>query len=264
MAWAIEQVFDSGTSSPPPPRPAIPRRGRLDLLPGRRPRSTPPRILVTGTDTGVGKTVAAAALGLAARAAGLGVACWKPVESGVPRGHGEGPDQSLYRALGLAAPRDRWPVTGYRAPVSPHLAARSEGRVVDVEDLVERLRRGDEPLLVEGAGGLLVPLEGTTTWADLALRADLGALVVAPNRLGCLNQVFSAVYLLRTMGIAVCGVILNDHRKDGTDLSSGSNADELERYLGDLFLGVLPDLPALGTAALPPEVAGIARKIWHF
>jgi adenosylmethionine-8-amino-7-oxononanoate aminotransferase len=284
MAWAIEQVFHSkqpssarGAVSPQategarhsdqrtlPAIPRIPRRGRLDLLPGPRPAAVPPRILVTGTDTGVGKTVAAAALGLAARAAGREIACWKPVESGVPRGHDEGPDQSLYRALGLAGDRQRWPVAGYRDPVSPHLAARSEGRAVDVEGLVRRLRAGDEPLLVEGAGGLLVPLDGTTTWADLALRADLGALVVAPNRLGCLNQVFSAVYLLRAMGIPVCGVVLNNHHADAEDLSAASNADELTRYLGELFLGVLPALPALDTAALTPAATAIARKIWGF
>ena len=266
MAWAIEQVFDSEHASPDrgeaPPLPPIPRRGRLDLLPGHRPAETPGRLLVTGTDTGVGKTVVTAALGLAARAAGLDMVCWKPVESGVPRGHDEGPDQSLYRALGLAGDRERWPVTGYRDPVSPHLAARAEGRSVNVETLVERLRRGDEPLLVEGAGGLLVPLNGTATWADLALRADLGALVVAPNRLGCLNQVFSTVYLLRTMGIEICGVILNNHDLDATDLSGGSNAEELSRYLGDLFLGTFPDLPALDPAALLPAATEIARKIW--
>jgi len=259
MAWAIEHVFETsvGRRRPSPPAlPRIARRGRLDLLPGPRAERTRPRILVTGTDTGVGKTVAAAALGLAARAAGLDMVCWKPVESGVPRGRGEGPDQSFFRALNLAAPRERWPVTGYADPVSPHLAARSEGRAVDVEGLVSRLRRGDESLLVEGAGGLLVPLDGTATWADVALRADLGVLVVAPNRLGCLNQVFSVSYLLRTMGIGFCGVILNDRFAGAEDLSTSSNAEELAAYLGDLFLGVLPDLPALDAATLAS--AGIA------
>ena len=270
MAWAIEQVFETSERAGGSDRrtlpaiPRIPRRGRLDLLPGPRPATVPPRLLVTGTDTGVGKTVVAAALGLAARAAGMEITCWKPVESGVPRGHDEGPDQSLFRALGLAGDRRRWPVTGYRDPVSPHLAARTEGRAVDAEGLIHRLRTGDEPLLVEGAGGLLVPLHGTTTWADLALRTDLGALVVASNRLGCLNQVFSAVYLLRTMGIEVCGVVLNDHDVDATDLSTGSNAQELERYLGGIFLGVLPDLTALDTATLTPAADAISRKLWGF
>ena len=267
MAWAIEQVLGGGASCNQrtlPALPKIPRRGRLDLLPGPRPESTPPRILVTGTDTGVGKTVAAAALGLAARSHGLDLTCWKPVESGVPRGQDEGPDQALYRNLGLAGPRDRWPTAGFRDPVSPHLAARAEGRSVDVDGLVRRLREGDEPLLVEGAGGLMVPLDGTSTWADLALRADLGVLVIAPNRLGCLNQVFSVSYLLRTMGIEVCGVILNQHQADATDLSAGSNADELAHCLGDLFLGVLPDLGALDPATLTPAASSIARKLWSF
>ena len=275
MAWAIERVFQSNISSPSrgevspfnntptlPAIPRVPRRGRLDLLPGPRPTETPHRILVTGTDTGIGKTVVAAALGLAARAAGLDLTCWKPVESGVPEGHDEGSDQCLYRALGLAGPRGRWPIAGYTDPVSPHLAARSEGRSIDVEGLVGRLRRGDESLLVEGAGGLLVPLDGTTTWADLALRADLGALVVVPNRLGCLNQAFSTVYLLRTMGIDICGVVLNNHQVDPEDLSVDSNGTELERYLGDIFLGVFPALPALDTATLTPAASAIARKLW--
>jgi len=270
MAWAIEQVLGAteGTRQSNqrtlPAIPKIPRRGRLDLLPGPRLEPTPPRILVTGTDTGVGKTVAAAALGLAARAHGLDISCWKPVESGVPRGKDEGPDQSLYRTLGLAGPGDRWPTMGFRDPVSPHLAARTEGRAVDVDGLVRRLRDGDEPLLVEGAGGLMVPLDGTQTWADLALRADLGVLVIAPNRLGCLNQIFSVSYLLRTMGIEFCGVILNQHQADATDLSAGSNADELARYLGDLFLGVMPDLGTLNAASLASAATATARKLWGF
>ena len=270
MAWAIEQVLGDGGGTRHgnqrtlPALPKIPRRGRLDLLPGPRPASTPPRILVTGTDTGVGKTVAAAVLGLAARSKGLDLTCWKPVESGVPRGKDEGPDQALYAALGLTGPRDRWPTLCFRDPVSPHLAASAEGRAVDVDGLVRRLREGDEPLLVEGAGGLLVPLDGTSTWADLALRADLGVIVIAPNRLGCLNQVFSASYLLRTMGIEFCGVILNQHHADATDLSAGSNADELAHYLGDLFLGVLPDLMVLDAASLTPAGTAIARKLWGF
>ncbi|MBM4370004.1 MAG: adenosylmethionine--8-amino-7-oxononanoate transaminase [Deltaproteobacteria bacterium] len=260
LAWAVETVLGPNPRRPRPPAPAVPRRGALDLLPSPRCSLLRDRILVTGTDTGVGKTVVAAALGLAARSLGRSMACWKPVESGATGPDGD--DQALYRTLGLAPPLDRWPTAAFPLPVSPHLAAAAMGSAVDTEALVARLRGSGESLLVEGAGGLLVPLDGTTTWADVALRADLAALVVAPDRLGCLNQVFSAVYLLRTMGIPVAGVVLNRHAAQPSDASTASNAGELARVLGEDFLGTFPGLPALDPDGLRGAGVPLARRLW--
>jgi dethiobiotin synthetase len=166
-------------------------------------------LFVTGTDTGVGKTYVACALARALRRGGHRVAVMKPVETGVTT---EPTDARLLRdAAGDAASLEVVCPYRFRAPLAPTAAARLERRSVDVDDLVRRIgaRRADaDVLLVEGAGGLLVPLSGTVTYADLGVRCELPLLIVAANRLGTVNHTALTARVAATLGLEVRGFVL--------------------------------------------------------
>ena len=146
-------------------------------------------LFVTGTDTNVGKTFVSCALIAALRARGRRVTVMKPVETGVER---EPLDALALRAAADdPAPLDAICPVRLRAPLAPTVAARLEGRTLDPEQLVRQViaRAADaDVLLVEGAGGLLVPIAGRFTFADLARRCALPVLLVAANRLGTVNH----------------------------------------------------------------------------
>jgi dethiobiotin synthase len=148
---------------------------------------------VTGTDTGVGKTVAAAAL-----CARLGALYVKPVQTGLPPG-APGDADFVAKTAGVPA------VEGvrYAAPLAPAVAAAQEGATVDVDALVDLVRSQDaDEVVVEGAGGLLVPLSDDVTMADFALRiAAAEVLVVTRASLGTLNHTALTVEAARARGI---------------------------------------------------------------
>jgi len=185
-------------------------------------------LLVTGTDTGVGKTYVACALARAAVAAGLRVAVRKPAETGCePDADGRlvAPDaEALRAAAGAAEPLDA--VCSFRLPdpLAPAVAARRAGVAIDVPELVAACRQravGVDLLLVEGAGGLMVPLAGRTTYLDLA--RDLGArlLVVVGARLGAINHTLLTLWAAESAGVPVAGYVVNHftspHDVPGTD-----------------------------------------------
>ncbi len=172
-------------------------------------------IFLTGTDTGVGKTHTAAALLL--RYPGLRY--WKPVQTGPDD------DRATARALsGLSA--DRFLSTGwsFRAPLAPHLAAELEGRADEVsvarihERFNEYARTG--PLLVEGAGGLLVPLRRVPreTWLAFIIEANLPVVIAARTALGTINHTLLTIQALRgagarALGVVFCGADNPDNRR---------------------------------------------------
>jgi dethiobiotin synthetase len=201
-----------------------------------------PALLVTGTDTGVGKTFVACALAHAWRAAGRRVGVVKPVETGVET------EPEDARRLAAAAD-DRSPLDDLcpyrlRAPLAPAVAARLEGVVVDVDRivaLIERRCREVDVLVVEGAGGLLVPIAGTATYLDLAARLRLPLLVVAANRLGTVNHCALTARVAASAGVAILGFVLSQPAP-ATDASSSSNVATIAELTGLRCLGVLPHL----------------------
>lgn len=203
-----------------------------------------PALFVTGTDTGVGKTVVTAALAAALARAGVGVRALKPVASGIPDGE-PGGDAAL---LGEAAGHPPRGFARLRAPLSPHRAARLEGDEVDVEALVAWIRaeRG-EVTLAEGAGGLEVPITPRFRMSDLAAELGWPVLVVAPDRLGVLNHVLLTVEAARRRELLVSGVVLVDRGSDG---SSAWNADDLRELLPEVPVARLPALPRLDPETL--------------
>ena len=173
--------------------------------------STHPVLLITGTDTGVGKTFVAAGLARALIEAGIRVRAVKPVETGC----GESPSpledgRILAEATGQPCPRAA--LQRLRAALAPPDAADLEGVRLSMEPWCEQilaLSRDAELTLVEGAGGLLSPLTWTETALDLARRCQARVLIVAANRLGALNHTLLTLGVLAQAGLETVGVVFN-------------------------------------------------------
>lgn len=203
-------------------------------------------VFVTGTGTGVGKTVVAAALARTLGAAGLAVAAMKPVQTGTA----EGADDLAFiqAAAGLADTCCAAPYA-LAAPLAPSVAARLEGERVDASAIREAfaaLRRdgGAAAVIVEGAGGLLVPVDATTTMADLAGTLALPVLVVARPGLGMLNETALTVEAATRRGLAVVGVVICRYPAH-PGLAEATNPAEMERLAAVPLVGVVPELEGL-------------------
>ena len=201
-------------------------------------------LFVTGTDTGVGKTEVAAALVAGWRARGLDVGVMKPAQSGVEDGEPTDADR-LREAAGGGDPVALVCPYSLRAPLAPAVAARLEGVQISLPHLLAcaaELSRRHQAMVVEGAGGILVPLTDSHSYADLAVGLGMPVLVVARAGLGTVNHAALTCEALRARGLAVAGVVLN-RASAGTDPSEPHNAGEIERLTGVRVLASLPFEP---------------------
>ncbi len=196
-------------------------------------------LFVTGTDTGVGKSVLAASLCAALAARGERVAAFKPVVTGLDDERGEfGHDHELLASAANAgqAPED---VAPYRfgPPLSPHLAAELAGERIEPARLVEAAR-AHELLVCEGVGGLLVPITPGYLVRDLAIDLELPVVVAARTGLGTINHTLLTVEAARTAGLRVAGVVMTPW-PDGPAQIERSNRETIER-LGAVSVSGLP------------------------
>ncbi len=194
----------------------------------------PRGVFVTGTDTGAGKTLVAAALLRALGDAGLRAVGMKPVAAGIDPGCGVNADvETLARAGNVDAPlADRNPYA-FDAPVAPHLAARAEGRAIDIAVIAQayaRLAALADAVVVEGAGGVLVPLDEHLDMLDIACVIGLPVLLVVGMRLGCLNHALLSALAIRARGLVLAGWVANRVSPDMP--LADANADALARRLG--------------------------------
>jgi len=197
---------------------------------------------VTATDTEVGKTVITAGLALALRRRGFSVGVAKPVQSGHAADDPFGDAMRLKALARLDERPEEIVAYAFRAPLAPLVAARIEGREVEPATVVRHVRAlGDrhDVLLVEGAGGLVVPLAEGWTIADLAGTLALPLLVVARPGLGTVNHTVLTLKVARELGLDPAGVVLNGHRPE-TDASAETNAELIESLGGVPVLGRTP------------------------
>lgn len=210
---------------------------------------TPKGFFVTGTDTGVGKTVVSAALTRALVARGLRVAVMKPIASGsdpTPRGLRNSDALTLMAAASVPAPYEVVNPYCFEPPISPHIAAREAGVAIDLTLLRSRfgsLAAAGDCVIVEGAGGWLAPLSDTTTMADLAAALALPVLLVAGLRLGCLNHTLLTRESISARGAPFAGWIAN--AIDPHFERSGENLATLTARLGEPALACVPFLAQL-------------------
>lgn len=208
---------------------------------------------ITGTDTGVGKTHVTAALLRELRHRGIKAAAFKPIACG-PGGR---EDAKLYRRLmNNEVPLDLLNPVYLRHPLAPSVAAKLEGREISrhiIRTAYRSLTASYPVVLVEGAGGLLVPIQRDYFIADLALDLDLPIVIVARLGLGTLNHTLLTVRAAANLKIA--GVILND-TTGRRGLAERTNIQEIPRLTGVPLLGVVPHNPQ-------PNVRSIVLRLWR-
>lgn len=204
----------------------------------------PTTLIVTGTDTGVGKTVFSAAL-----TGALGARYWKPVQAG-PDEY-EGTDAlRVARLAGIAADRVHPEFYHLATPCSPHRAAEIDGVVIDRTRLT--LPAGDGPLVVEGAGGALVPLTRDWLYADQFAVWGAPVVVVARTALGTINHSLLTIEALRRRGVAVLGIAFVGDPVEDSEATICAMG-EVKR------LGRLPMLPDLNAQTLAAAFAANFR-----
>lgn len=195
----------------------------------------PHKIFITGTGTDVGKTVVSAML-----VAGTRGAYWKPIQSGL----GEITDtQWIQQMTGL--PDDHFmPETHrLRQPLSPHAAAALDGVHIDLADFAPPDPHPRHHLVVEGAGGLLVPLNERHFMLDLVVQLGLPVLLVASSQLGTINHTLLSLDKLRSRKVPVTGVVMNGPKNE-------SNRQAIEHYGQVPVLAQIEPLPRIDPAIL--------------
>lgn len=216
-------------------------------------------VFVTGTDTNIGKTVVCAAMMHRYRALS-GLRYWKPVQTGFPADD----DMQTVRVFGQCT-EDEIYAEGVRlpAPVSPHLAAALAGTEIFMQEISSLAIRHDEDRtwIVEGAGGVLVPLNESQLMIDFIAALKLPVVIVARSSLGTINHTLLTLEALRTRQQKIAGVVLVGER-------SAENRRAIEQYGNISVLGEMPRYDALSPEALKdwarreldPENA--LEKIW--
>ena len=198
-------------------------------------------LFITGTDTGVGKTLIAAGLAAWCRARGIDVGVMKPIATG---GRVSADAVQLARAAGVVDPPALINPVCFREPLAPFVAAQRAGASIRwsaIRRAFRQLQRRHRFLIVEGIGGLLVPLSRRRTVADLIRLMDLPVLIVARRRLGTLNHTLLTVQEARRQGLRVLGVVLNaadpPTRDRDARLAERTNPPALEQCLPVPLLG---------------------------
>jgi dethiobiotin synthetase len=199
-----------------------------------------PGLFITGTDTGVGKTLVTAGLAASLRSSGIDIGVMKPIETGYSPRFSD--SAFLMRAAGVEDPIDCVSPYRFKFPLSPFAAATMEKIPIHlrkIERAFHRLLRQHRGVLVEGAGGLLVPITRGSLMVDLALRLDLPLLIVSRTNLGTLNHTLLTVEVAKRRGIKVAGVIFN-HLVERKGLAERTNPEVIKPFLGVPILGEIP------------------------
>ncbi len=208
---------------------------------------------ITGTDTGVGKTLVTAALAACLAQRGQSIGVMKPIETGCRTSDASGSDAArLYAAAGLTEPVETISPYRFADPLAPLDAARRAGRTIDLRRIVRAYRALAARyafLLVEGAGGVMVPVTPTADTRDVIVKLGLPAVVVVRAALGAVNHTLMTLDALRHRRIPVLGVFLN---------RSGSRAEPDDLLQETSTVGLLKErcgVPVIGPLPRQPELA---------
>lgn len=238
------------------------------MLPTLRRRNIP-GLFVTGTDTEVGKTVISAAIASWFARRGLRVGVSKPLASGcVKRREGLVSEDAefLAAAADSAHPLDIICPVRYAEPLAPAIAAERADEPVDwpaIERSLNLITRDSDVLIVEGVGGIRVPLDPRATTLDLAVALALPVIVVARAGLGTINHTLLTVDSLRHAGLKVAGVVINAYPAEKASIAEESNPRAIEKWGKVPVLAVVPKADTPLRPQLTPDIhAAIETVDW--
>jgi len=205
-------------------------------------------IFITGTDTDVGKTVVTAGLASAVRSLGYSVGVFKPVQTGSLKKNNElvSPDLEFIKSA------DESILTkasyNFKEPAAPSLAAYLEGIDIDIDKIIEdykELERKCDFVIVEGAGGLLVPIKDKFLMRDLVKTLYLPMVIVTRPDLGTINHTLLTIEAAKNKNIKIAGIIISDYPSGTENIAIKNAPDMIKELSGEKILGILPKIEDL-------------------
>ena len=196
-------------------------------------------IFITGTDTNIGKTIATLVLGVLAQEKGIDIGVMKPVQCA------GNDDRFLKRSLGIKDPIEKINPYLAKEPLSPHLAFARQKEIININRIkrvYDQLSAQHDLVLVEGAGGLMVPLKNDYLVADLIKDLDLDVIIVARLGLGTINHTLLTIRQVQEMGLNIRGVVVNQCEKGKEGTPEQTNPDGIKKYGNVPILGTIPYL----------------------
>ncbi|HEY5194994.1 MAG TPA: dethiobiotin synthase [Solirubrobacteraceae bacterium] len=220
-------------------------------------------LFITGTGTGVGKTILSAALLASIRATGEPVRAHKPVVTGLAEPSGQWPPDHELLAAAAGMDADDVAPLRFKQAVSPHLAAKLAGTPLDGASLVESARaaaREGDTLIVEGVGGLLVPLTDDFSVRDMAVELGLPLVIAASPGLGTINHTLLTIEAARTAGLSVAAVVLTPWPSEPSQMER-SNRETIAR-LGAVEVTVLEEIASADITELVRVGVRLPWRTW--
>jgi dethiobiotin synthetase len=230
---------------------------------------TIPGLFITGTDTGIGKTVITGAIARRLRLRGRNVAVSKPLASGCERrreGLVSEDAEYIAHCADTSHPLDVVCPQRFEEPLAPAVAASRAGVAVDwaeIQRSIDTVTKDADCVLVEGAGGIMVPLDEKATVLDLIVWLGLPTVVVARPNLGTINHTVLTVQRLQDAGVKIAGVVINRYPPDGAGVAEETSPRWIERLAKTKVLCLVPELAHI--AAPPPAdiMAAIGQVDWE-
>ena len=202
-------------------------------------------IFITGTDTGVGKTYVARGIAAALRAQGVNVGVMKPAESGCAERAGKlipADALALMKAAGVKDPLSLVNPYRFRKPLAPSVAAELERKHIDAGKIINAFRalsRRHDFMIVEGAGGIMVPLTKEYLYLELAQELKLPVLIVARPGLGTINHTLLTIEALKGRGLKIAGIAINYAQDCKQGIAEKTNPAVIEKISGVKILGIM-------------------------
>lgn len=219
---------------------------------------------ITGTDTGVGKTIVTACLANLFKNQNVGV--MKPIETGVDpecSSSSNSDAKFLMEITGVQDPLEDVSPYRLKSPASPYQAARIEGKVIDPERILERFRTLQSKhsmMLVEGIGGLMVPIAQRYKVTDLALQMGLSLIIVSRVQVGTLNHTLMTINAAQQQGLKIKGVILNPAYEGELEPIEAEQGKLIEEFSGIPILGTCPYINDLSSKGFNKNLVLLQRQ----